>query len=196
MLIFDVNGIIAGIQTAVPKATWTPPPGPNVGHPLIDDGEFWTLTAYFIDPSRICNGRTSEDLRTEGTGTALYIQNGTDPLKSVIQILQDEKQLVPTTQWTKGHCFYTMGDHYWYNVRADMPCNQFFPSCLLYNKGQLNAFCWALNTQLTSPRYEHPTLSVLSQFIDPVPQCFATDPDYKALSTMHVYFSSEISDLC
>uniref|UniRef100_A0A914WRS7 Uncharacterized protein n=1 Tax=Plectus sambesii TaxID=2011161 RepID=A0A914WRS7_9BILA len=30
MLIFDVNGIIAGIQTAVPKATWTPPPGPNV----------------------------------------------------------------------------------------------------------------------------------------------------------------------
>lgn len=51
MLIFDVNGIIAGIQTAVPKTEFTPMAGPTVNHPWIDDGNYWVLTAYFVDPS-------------------------------------------------------------------------------------------------------------------------------------------------
>jgi len=196
MLIFDKNGIVAGIQTAVPKSTWTPSAGPNVGHPYVDDGTYFTLTAYFVDPSTICDkGRTQDDLTHQGTGTGLYIQNGTDPLKSVLTIEPNESEM-KKTKWTYGHCFYTMGDHYWYNVRKDMPCNEFYPACMLYNKGKLNAFCWALNAELTSPRYEHPTAAVLKTFIDPVPDCMYSDPAYKQLSTMHIYFSSELSDLC
>ena len=39
----------------------------------------------------------------------------------------------------------------------DMSCDEFFPVFLLYNKsGNLNAFGWALQADLSSPRFEHP----------------------------------------
>lgn len=198
ILLYDVNGIIAGIQTAVPKSSYPHVPPPNNGHPLLDDGAGnWVLTAYFVDPKTICNGgRNPGDLNTQGTGTGLYLQNGTDPMSNLIHVPMDEQKLATETKWTLGHCFYTMGDHYWYNVRRDMPCDQFFPVFLLYNSKKLNAFGWAMNTMLSSPRYEHPTYDVLTKFINPVPDCFKTDPNYQQLSTMHIYFTSELGDLC
>ena len=58
----------------------------------------------------ICNGgRTAAQLDSEGTGTGLSIQNGTDPLNDLITVSHDEHSTQTTTQWTLGHCFYTMG---------------------------------------------------------------------------------------
>uniref|UniRef100_A0A914X6D4 Uncharacterized protein n=1 Tax=Plectus sambesii TaxID=2011161 RepID=A0A914X6D4_9BILA len=197
VLIFDINGIIAGIQTVVPKTNWALPPSTWLGSVITDDGKNFVLTAYFVDPKIICSsGRTPLDLLSQGTGTGLYIQNGSNPLTDLMIAAHDESQTQQHTQWIFGHCFYTMGDHYWYNVRSDMPCNEFFPAFLLYNKKQLNAFGWALNADLSSPRYEHPPHSLIGQFMNPVPQCFQTDSTFLRQSTMHIYFSSEISDLC
>jgi len=197
VLIFDVNGIIAGIQTSVPKSQWEYPPSTMLGHPIIDDGVNYVLTAYFVDPRIICNGgRTSHDLTTQGTGTGLYIQNGTDPINHLITIPHDEQETQERTQWTFGHCFRTMGNHYWYNVRLDMSCNEFFPGFILYNKKQLNAFGWAINADLTSPSYEHPPHSLIGQFINPVPNCIKTNLAWKQITTMHIYFSNELFDLC
>ena len=66
----------------------------------------------------------------------------------------------PTHTGTKRAFSFT-GLHYWYNVRKDMDCNEFFPVFLLYNDGVLNAFGWAfgLNIQ-TSSRFEHPPQTI------------------------------------
>jgi len=189
-LLFDINGIIAGIQTSILKANFTPP-AYLVGRYYIDDGDYYTLSAYFVDPSTICtSGRTSDELKTEGTGTGLWLQNGPDPIKDSVlaPYLEDD---VKQTAWTYGHCFYTMGNHYWYNVTKDMSCDQFVPNCLMYNGGKLTAFCFAINTDLTSKRYEHPTTSDLTHFLNPVPDCFYTDPTYQKLSSIHIYMIND-----
>lgn len=185
-LLYDTKGIIAGIQTSIPKTKLTPS-AYLANHQYVDDGDYWTLTAYFVDPSTICTGgRSQEQLKKEGTGTGLWLQTGPDPLKDNFQVPLTEEE-VKKTNWKFGHCFWTMGNHYWYNVTKEMDCGHFVPNCLMYNKGKLTAFCFSANADLTSPRYEHPTAEVSKKFIDPVPDCFFSDPTFKKLSTMHVY---------
>ena len=61
----------------------------------------------------ICNGgRTKADLESQGTGTGLYLQNGTDPLANILHIDQDERKTLENTKWTFGKCFYTMGKRF------------------------------------------------------------------------------------
>ena len=38
--------------------------------------EAYLTTAYFVDPSVICTGRTQEEFDMEGTGNRLLFQNG------------------------------------------------------------------------------------------------------------------------
>lgn len=45
---------------------------------------------------------------SQGTGTGLYIQNGTDPIHNVLNIPHQETAIA-NTKWTKGKCFKTMG---------------------------------------------------------------------------------------
>jgi len=184
ILIYDGTGQIAGIQTAVRKDKLTPSKF-LMGHPFVEDGDYYTLTAYFVDPSTICEGR---GLLSSPIGDRLILQNGTNALRNALSIplTLDEVEM---TSWTRGKCFWTMGLHFWYNVRSDMPCSEFAPFFLLYNKNKLNAFGFAVNAGLTSPRYEHPTAKVAKQFIDPMPECFFTDPTFAELSTMHIYMT-------
>lgn len=186
-LLFDAKGIIAGIQTSVNKTGYTPSKY-LVNKYYIDDGAYWTQTAYFVDPSTICTGgRTTQQLQQNGTGSNLYFQNGPDPVKDSVKLPTSEAD-VKKTAWKYGHCFYTMGNHYWYNVTKDMDCDTYVPACLMYNSGKLTAFCFTINDgSLTSPRYEHPTAENAKTFIDPVPDCFFTDPSFKKSSSIHIY---------
>ncbi|XP_063435183.1 uncharacterized protein LOC134716239 isoform X2 [Mytilus trossulus] len=157
------------------------------GHPFIKSGNYYHISAYFVDPAIICFcGRSATLFQQQGVGTDLYIQNGTDPVDDSIKIprLQSE---ITSTQWTKGKCFPTMGLHYWYNIRKDMSCDEFYPMFLLYNDGKLNAFGWAFNGDFNSSRLEHPPIAALSAFIDPVPDCLLTAV---TLSTMHIYLTN------
>jgi charged multivesicular body protein 7 len=199
ILLFDVNGYIAGIQTSVPKnASWDLSPF-MLGKFVIEEADAYTMTVYFVDPSIICNGgRTNEQYASEGTGTDLYIQMGPKPLDSsnIFKVPQQEAD-IKDTKWGFGKCFYLMGQHYWYNISKDMDCNNMVPYCLLYNKGVLNAFCFAINNNLSSKRYEHPTPTVAQGFMDPVPDCFYATPSYQTLSTLHVYMTSNyLADTC
>jgi len=195
ILLFDKAGYIAGIQTSFPKDKLTPSAF-TAGHPVIEDGDFYTLTAYFVDPNIICTtGRTADQFNSQGTGDRLVIQNGTNALTSGINIPLTVAE-VSSTQWTKGKCFWTMGLHYWYNVRKDMPCGDFTPFFIMYNKDKLNSFGFALNADLESKRYEHPTAAVTEKFMDPVPDCFFTDPTFVKLSTMHVYMTDSPRSTC
>ncbi|CAL1533127.1 unnamed protein product [Lymnaea stagnalis] len=158
VLLYDIHGFIAGIQTTVPKDQGRNYPKPPIEPPFVSDGNRWVISAYFVDPSTICTkGRTVQEFNAEGTGTNLYIQNSTSPEHSVL--IPHKEADIRGTKWVEGNCFLTMGKHYWYNLKADMSCDTVFPVFLLYNHGELTAFGWALITNLTSTRYEHPTPS-------------------------------------
>jgi charged multivesicular body protein 7 len=194
ILLFDKNGIIAGVQTSSLKANFTPY-AKMINKNYIDDGDFWTLTAYFVDPSKICSeGRTTEQLLSEGTGTGLWLQQGPTATNS-IKIPMTETEM-RQTKWGYGKCFPTMGQHYWYNVSKDMDCDDFVPNCILYNHGKLTAFCFAKNNldYSTPLRYKYgydnpaPKNTQLHLFLNPVPDCFFKEASYKVASTMHFYF--------
>jgi charged multivesicular body protein 7 len=192
VLLFDKNGIIAGIQTSALKSKFTPDPKSKDKY-FIDDGDYWTMTAYFVDPSTICSqGRTKDDLKSQGTGTGLWLQYGNNAITNSMNIPLKEED-IKKTLWGHGKCFYTMGQHYWFNISKSMECGDVAPNCLLYNKGKLTGFCFAPNYYLDSSRYDSPapTIKVLTKFLDPVPDCFYTDPSFQKQSTVHVYFNEK-----
>ncbi|OWF54729.1 uncharacterized protein LOC110441354 [Mizuhopecten yessoensis] len=198
VLVYDKNGYIAGIQIGVPKNDSAGfPPVNQINHPFVLVGNTYFVTAYFTNPATICSiGRTAAQYASHGTGDSLYIQNGTDPVADSLKIPMVETD-VSTTKWTKGHCFVSMGMHYWYDVKADMSCDDFFPVFLLYNHGKLNAFGWALGRAMDTTRYpylEHPSGNVIKSFINPVPHCLVAKP---ALSTLHIYLTNiPLADTC
>ncbi len=118
---------------------------------LNDERDYYTLTAYFIEPDLVCSKRLRLDTNTLG---------------DTLVVKGEEKQLtIPLTEkeadeerfWSRGECFRTMGNHYWANVygsplATDIDKDEFFPMFLLYNNGKLNGFGWALNADLPSPR--------------------------------------------
>jgi hypothetical protein len=185
MLIFGVNRYISGISTVVPKNLPFNFPSAQIKPILVDEGDFYTLNAYFVDPSQVC---TNKDEPASVGGDRLVVKG--DGME--ISVPLNEKDVSKQGFWTKGYCFYTMGQHYWANVKGvplsvDMNPDEFFPMFLLYNKGQLNGFGWALNADLNSIRYEHPDSSVVSQFMNPVPKFFSDPTKSGKLSTMHIY---------
>merc|ERR1711981_1296070 len=86
LLIYDVNGFIAGMQSVVPledtfndefykfsSQPWYIPDNVN-------GVEVYLTTAYFVDPEIICDGgRSQADFDRDGTGYALFFQSGPDP---------------------------------------------------------------------------------------------------------------------
>ncbi|KAL5022532.1 hypothetical protein ScPMuIL_001687 [Solemya velum] len=166
ILLYDANGYIAGIQAGIPKTNVDSYPPDSLKPPFIDDGDKWVITAYFVDPSIICTpGRTEHDFTSDGTGTDLYLQNGTDPEADYMLIPRKEENL-GGTKWVKGGCFPAMGVHYWFDISRDMSCDNYFPPFLMYNRGFLNSFGWVFPTRVHSTRYEYPpyfTFGYLSQ---------------------------------
>jgi charged multivesicular body protein 7 len=188
ILIFDTKGTIAGIQTSVLKSKYNPG---APGQYFIDDGDYWTITAYFVDPSTICTaGRTSQDLSSQGTGTGLWLQFG-ETAASSVNIPMEEAEIKKDANWGHGKCFKSMGQHYWYQIDKNMKCDNVAPYCLLYNGGKLTGFCFAPNYYAESERYDWPapTIKVLEKFLDPVPDCMHTDPSFAKQSTVHVFFN-------
>ncbi|CAH1257303.1 Hypp1813 [Branchiostoma lanceolatum] len=194
MLLFDDNGFIAGIQMGA-RITELPAgiPAAQVMNMWNYDGDMVVITAYFQEPASVCTGRSDAHFTLHGTGVGLYLQNGPTPETDYELIPRDEVD-IGATAWTKGGCFYTMGQHYWYNTSASMDCDDFFPVFLLYNSGRLNGFGFDINADLNSPRYEKPALESLSAFFQDqdTPACFAQSIQ-KGLTTIHIYMDDSPS---
>ncbi|XP_013408191.1 uncharacterized protein LOC106172134 [Lingula anatina] len=185
MLLFDKQGYIAGIQTKIPKTDEYP--DAKIRKFFIEEDGAMVITAYFVqDPSTICTtGRTAQQFQEEGTGTALHIQSGSNPRTDLMTIPMLQSDMAGT-QWTEGQCFWGMGKHYWYNVRRDMDCKEFYPVFAMYNNGKLNSFGWAFYVHFSSSRYEHPSNTNLEFFMKPVPTCL-TSGAFNGFSTIHIY---------
>lgn len=187
VLLYDVNGYIAGIQTMVPHGMDHDYPSRGLTPPFVEKDEGFFLTAYFVPPAIICSrGRTPQEFSEQGTGSVLLIQNGLNPETDFISAPLMETD-VAQTGWVQGKCFYTMGRHYWHGISRGMSCDHFFPVFLLYNEGELNGFGWALGANLRSSRYEHPGRRVYGMVMKDPPRCLY---DRGTLSTMHVFLTS------
>ena len=182
ILLFDVNGYIAGIQTGVQKGLSNGFPKNDIQPPFIEDGEYFKLTAYFIDPTIICRrGRSGGQFQNQGTGSDLFIQNGNNPEEDILEIEHSEAN----TTWAKGLCFPKMGFHYFKDLREDMQCDTFFPVATLYYNGLLTGFVWSFGAILNSTviDLEYPEPEFFKELMQTVPTCLQT----LRRSTLHVY---------
>ncbi|CAF1085166.1 unnamed protein product [Adineta steineri] len=202
ILLFDRQGTIAGIQMAFPRLLakdkfYSYDTQKLFNRETINNVDMYTITAYFIEPAKICTvGRTLSRLEHEGTGTGLFFQNGTNPLQDSIEVPFWEND-IGRTKWTRGACFKTMGNHYWYDNHLNKNCSEFLPGFALYNKGQLSAFGWIIVDKFDfSPRIEFPPKTAILSFLNPVPKCMSQQyDDAGGFSTMHTYFNTDPANL-
>ncbi|XP_052798799.1 uncharacterized protein LOC128230514 [Mya arenaria] len=152
MPIYDLNGNLAGIQSAIPSnmrgynsfnETIDLPPleiMPPVLKGIRDSNGilYYTVTAYFKHPRLICSPVTPKGVLP---GRGLYIQMGYDPEDDFYHIPRDATQLSPL--WRKGNCRPQMGTLYFMNMSNQLPCEKIYPLFLLYDmEGNLGAFGW------------------------------------------------------
>jgi len=186
ILIFDVHGLIAGMQMAYKtelkkKGKYNKYAGAKKKvHEK--DGTFYYLTAYFTEPKKICDAKVQ---RTRGIiGDKLVFLAGNDKYIEAPLLRRD----TTGTHWVLGRRSRGMGTHYWYDISSDIDCDDFFPAFLLYNNGKLTGWGWAIDVHITSSRVEHPPARYIHLFFkeETLPKCF---PLLESRSTQHVYFT-------
>lgn len=152
MPIYDLNGDLAGIQSAIPgnmrgynslNETIDLPPAeimPPVLRGLRDAKGilYYTVTAYFKHPKLICSPMAPKGVNP---GRGLYIQMGFNLERDYLHIPQENRHLSPL--WTRGNCVPMMGTHYFMNLSQELPCEKIYPLFLMYDmEGNLGAFGW------------------------------------------------------
>ncbi len=105
MLIFNKGGIIAGIAAAVDKNLPFNFPSKQIQPYFNDEGNSWTISAYFIDPKTVCSNSLPAIKQSTGDRLVFYSKQ-----KTISVAL---KESAVDKFWTKGKCFWTMGQHYW-----------------------------------------------------------------------------------
>jgi charged multivesicular body protein 7 len=103
LLLFNANGIIAGIASALPKNLPFNVPSQNIQPYFDDEGDSFVISAYFIDPTSVC----VKNRFRQSTGDRLVFYSKQKSLSISL------KENSIDTFWTKGKCFWTMGQHYW-----------------------------------------------------------------------------------
>jgi len=199
-LLFDVNGVIAGVQAWFPQDEilnntenkvryYKVPMYQNV---TVENKKYFVLTAYFVDPSIICEGGRSESaLTTEGTGTGLWFQNGATPA-DLLFVPKNRTEAI-AEGWTKNACFPGMGSHNFYEVEKyeETGCLETQAAFILYSKaGDMMGFGFHIQGVAQSERWTEypPNLAISAILGAPVPQCVLTQNDLVGTTTMHVYF--------
>uniref|UniRef100_T1J4X8 Uncharacterized protein n=1 Tax=Strigamia maritima TaxID=126957 RepID=T1J4X8_STRMM len=190
-LLYDHSGYFVGLQTYFPKSAL------QKSSLYIEDNVSGNnsnvLTAYFVDPDIICTtGRTKSQYEAQKIGNALYIQNGSNPLRDYIKVPLYENETV-SNHWYKGSCFTSMGVHYWYNISKDMNCDNLLPLFLVFNHGKLTGFGWAIQDKIpNNVHFEYPDKDNLKRFFDSTPRCLKDIYTRgSGLSMMHVYMNSK-----
>ena len=93
----DVNGFIAGMQVAIHEDLavddwFNFDSNPYVNKDDILGDAHYLATAYFVEPSIICNGgRSQADFDAQGSGTQLSFQAGPEPTENYLTVAPMEK---------------------------------------------------------------------------------------------------------
>ena len=198
-LIFGINGFIVGMQSVVPKDKalsdkyFKFSSNKMYNEDVINGVDVYVTTAYFVDPNIICDaGRSQEGFDKEGTGYALFFQNGPTPddIEAAPLTAEDAKK---NEEWYGYGCIENMGEH-WIKLdpnNEEPRCDEVFPAFLLFEHGEdrsLVGFVWSHVAWYTNFRNEHARSIGFSYIFDTVPQCvndLAKDP---GITSLHVYF--------
>lgn len=197
-LLFDRNGIIAGIQALLPHDEIMNPNNryrydlvPMFQNETIDGRSYVVLTAYFVLPDTICTiGRSVQDLINQGTGTGLWFQNGPTP-NSLINVPR-MRAAAADLGWTNCECFPGMGLHNFYEVHRwhETNCDRIQPTQVTFNLDEeMTGFVFQISGPSTSTRFETPPNEALYAIIGPerIPQCIIDQNTNFGFSSIHVY---------
>jgi len=199
--LYDINGVVVGFQMNIPVSVATANANNNyqwTNIPMflsttVNGVATYTLTAYLVDPSTICNtGRNVNDLQTVGTGTGLWFQNGTDPTQ-LFQAPMNRPDAL-NQGWSNNKCFVGMGVHNWYQQETydSNDCATVLPAFLLYNLND-TLIGWGFEFVGTAiaPRYEQPPAAVIKTIVgDNVSQCLIDHANGVGVTTMHVFLTT------
>jgi len=194
VMLYDVAGYIAGVQSGLRVADIDPEFNPVDDMPVYQPGYFfgetvYFSTAYFVDPAIICDGgRSQAEFEAEGTGDRLMVQTGPTPADILdLPITQEAADADPA--WYDHYCFLGMGDHYTqFDYTPDQACTDPLPIQLLFDQGVLNGFVWQHIANLPGSKWEHPDSMAVNAIIDRPPTCVSDIVVYPGLSTMHHFF--------
>ncbi|XP_062613121.1 uncharacterized protein LOC134274896 [Saccostrea cucullata] len=193
ILIYDSQGLIAGLQTGIPDNLSNGYPTRNLKpRPFVQEGNLLFVTAYFMEPSKICaSTRTETQLVSEGIGTGLYFQNGPDPMSDSVPVPTDETT-IQETLWGQGQCLPRLGNQYHFNVRRDMYCEEMAPFYLMYDRGKLVAFAWFFVSDIQSPVFEKIPPTMYSKMFQTVPECLY---NMGQVTTLHVFLTNQYNEI-
>jgi charged multivesicular body protein 7 len=199
-LLYDVNGVIAGIQMILKKDEIAPAAGgfnyaavPMFQSETLDSKNVYTLTAYFVEPNTICTtGRQATALTSEGTLTQLYFQNGPSIAGPIVAPMTRPTQ---PSDWSENNCFPMMGWHNFFKVETYQAngCSEVQPTFLLYNEDKnLRGFGFVAFGDATSTRFEKPDAKAIKLIVgSSTPQCLIDKANTVKVSSMHVYFDKK-----
>ncbi|XP_076471171.1 uncharacterized protein LOC143301051 [Babylonia areolata] len=210
--IYDSNGNLAGIQTAIPgnmqgfnsRNETIKVPAREVIPPILlsDDRDsfgiqMYTITAYFKHPRLIC----SPYAKNAHPGKGLYIQMGYNVEEDFMRIPMEARHLDP--QWKKGSCRPQMGVHYFRSLSPDLPCEMLYPVFLMYNQdGLLGAFGWLFQGSPAYYAYEdelswfklQPAIYPYTFDENMLPSCMF-NPDFRVFG-LRIYLRNKESMIC
>jgi len=201
-LLFDRNGIIAGIQALLPHDEIMHPDNPfqyslvpMFQNETVNGRLFVVLTAYFVPPESICStGRTVFDLIDQGTGTGLWFQNGQSPNAQIdVPLMRSDASELG---WTDCECFPGMGLHNFFEVDKwqETNCDRVQPTQATFNLDEeMTGFVFQIFGPTNSTRFETPPNEALYAIIGPsrIPQCIIDGNTLYGSSTIHVYMINE-----
>lgn len=196
-LIFDANGYIAGMQSIVPKElTLTQDMYDYEASPwyvldVIDGQEVYLATAWFVEESVVCTGRSSAEFDDQGTGYILNLQKGETPAEfetAPMSVAEAEG-----TDWYLHYCFVNMGDHmFQFNYDPNQSCDGGPPFQLLYDhQGDkpLAGFVFLHFLKLEGKGWDSPPPSEesITAIVDTPPTCLLDSIHDPGFATTHVY---------
>jgi hypothetical protein len=195
-LLFDTKGYVAGIQSMVPQSELLVP-GSKVDYSKVsmyrnytlNGRTYFTITAYFIDPTLICHGGLGNG--NIGAGSQIYFQNGATD--NYLKLGPKNRTQAIAQGWTKNQCIPGMGWHNFFEVEKydESDCSEVQPTCLLFNEhDELHGFCLTYAGLATSPRFEHPNSAGIEASLGNAPQCLLDQTDLIGATTIHVYFQN------
>ena len=200
VVIYDVNGFIAGMHSIVAKkfdlGSFNFAGSKWYRSDKVLGEDVYLTTAYFVDPASICQGgRDQAAFDVEGTGNRLWFQNG--PTINNIHVAPVTiAEADASDVWYKHFCFPNMGRHYFQlNYDEEQPCDDLVPIQLMYSGGVMNGFVWQHPAAVGGDRWESVTAGALGKIVDRPPKCLYDFVDNPGVKTMHVYFRNVVT-LC
>ena len=201
VLIYDVNGYLAGVQSVVPEENTfedfyfpfsTNPYYVLDVHPS-GVGSAYYNTAYFVPVDIICtSGRTQEQFEEEGAGSVVLLQSGPDAGIVTEMPLTDAGMKDgggPGGIWYEHYCVNGMGKHWiTFDYKETQPCEEFVPWQILYDMdGNLNGVIAQHVAIDSGDLFEPITTFGLTSIVDTPPQCIRDAVFAPGLSSIHMW---------